>query len=162
MSIAAVDLCPPTERSRLLEVEVLARLREWLVPSLDQLRARQVDSPSFHYGFPGGRRVSVVLHDGPKAWVGVGSDVADACLIAMTEAARPADYEPVVEPCGCGRTHDERAWSALQCIGYQDLGDPEVCGELRQCECGSTRSREVPLSAQPPQGRHNPRQEMIK
>jgi hypothetical protein len=125
---------------------ILQLLREWLVPALTGMpsRTRSADAPNYHPTGIG--RVSVVLHEGRtgsliKAWIGYGRDEAEAYRIALTEATRPAEYDPVVE-CACGRTYDAPAWSALRLVGYQE-DTPTTWLEMRACPCGSTRTREV-------------------
>jgi len=53
----------------------------------------------------------------------------------------------VVRACACcGVRVTKLTWDRMARRGYQDLGDPDVVLELRACECGTTRSREVPRS----------------
>ena len=84
-----------------------------------------------------------------KAWIGYGSTEAEAYDIALTEATRPDDYEPVGEECSCGRTHDATAWDRLTLVGV-DAGETEFWTETRVCECGRSIQREIPVPAHSP------------
>jgi hypothetical protein len=148
MVVASVDLdSPVTQRSRVDSAAVLARLREWAVPDLTPSRRskRIVDPPVAHYPASGVRH-SIVLREGGNSWMGYAPTVAEACLIALTEFERSADpsYDPLVEGyCGCGRSHDQRAFEALPIIteGWEQATD--VRYEQRRCVCGASLEREL-------------------
>ena len=64
---------------------------------------------------------------------------------AVSVVPRPA---PVVH-CSCGREHALEAWLALPYVGIQlDLRGGRF--ELRNCPCGSTRARRLPMPARSP------------
>ncbi len=52
-------------------------------------------------------------------------------------------YCDTVKRCKCGRTYDRTEWQRLRLVGTQDDGDGGLL-ELRNCECRSTISVELP------------------
>lgn len=52
---------------------------------------------------------------------------------------RVQHYCELPPACSCGLRWTEAQWLELPLVGYQI--DPEECLEMRNCSCGSTRSR---------------------
>jgi hypothetical protein len=48
----------------------------------------------------------------------------------------------IVLRCACGLTYDMAGWRRLPFVGVSDLGGERL--ELRNCQCGSTHSAEIP------------------
>jgi hypothetical protein len=44
----------------------------------------------------------------------------------------------------CGRSFDAHEWAALPLVGHQPAEDPDYLIELRNCQCTSTISIDVP------------------